>query len=88
MSARDDVLARVRAALQDVPRDEEAFAPHYQPPPAPSGDPVELFVDRVSDYRATVREADEVAALVALVCAEHGARRVGVPPALAHEWLM
>jgi L-lactate dehydrogenase complex protein LldG len=87
MSARDDVLARVRAALRDVPRDEEAFAPHYQPPPAPSGDRVELFVDRVSDYRATVREADEVAALVALVCAEHGARRVGVPPALPHEWL-
>jgi L-lactate dehydrogenase complex protein LldG len=77
--ARDDVLARVRAALRDVPTDEEAFAPDYQPPPAPPGDPVRLFVDRVSDYRATVREADQVAALAAVVCAEHGARRVGIP---------
>ena len=86
MTARDDVLARVRAALQDVPRDEDAFAADYQPPPAPPGDPVQLFVDRVSDYRATVREADEVAALAAVVCAEHGARRIGVPLDLPPHW--
>jgi L-lactate dehydrogenase complex protein LldG len=84
--ARDDVLARVRAALQDVPRDEGAFAPDYQPPPAPPGDPVQLFIDRVSDYRATVREGTDVAALAAAVCAEHGAQRIGVPPSLPPQW--
>jgi L-lactate dehydrogenase complex protein LldG len=82
VSARDDVLARVRAALRDVPAGEPAQPPRYEPPPAPGGDVVERFVERVSDYRATVREADDVAAVVAQVCAEHEARRLGVPPGL------
>jgi L-lactate dehydrogenase complex protein LldG len=84
--ARDDVLARVRAALADVPRDEDPFAPAYESPPAAAGDPVQLFVDRVSDYRATVREAGEVALAVERVCAEHDAWRLGIPPGLPHEW--
>ncbi|MEN3280864.1 MAG: L-lactate dehydrogenase complex protein LldG [Solirubrobacteraceae bacterium] len=85
-SARDDVLARVRAALRDVPDDEDAFAPAYQPPPAPPGDPVQLFIDRVSDYRATVRETHEIPAVVAAVCAEHHARRIAIPPNLPPQW--
>jgi L-lactate dehydrogenase complex protein LldG len=85
-SARDDVLARVRAALRDVPRDEDAFAPAYEPPLAAPRDAVQRFVDRVSDYRATVREASEVAVAVERVCAEHDARRLGIPPALPHDW--
>jgi L-lactate dehydrogenase complex protein LldG len=84
--ARDDVLARVRAALADVPRDEAPVAPAYEPP-GPSGvDPVGHFVDRVSDYRATVRETRDVPATVAQVCAEHAARRIGVPRGLPAEW--
>jgi L-lactate dehydrogenase complex protein LldG len=86
VSARDDVLARVRAALQDVPAGEDPVAPAYHPPLAAPGDPVQLFIDRVSDYRATVREAGDVAALVALVCAEHAARRLGAPPGLPGHW--
>jgi L-lactate dehydrogenase complex protein LldG len=86
MSAREDVLGRVRAALRDVPRDEDPLAPAYAPPPAPGGDPVGRFVERVSDYRATVREASDVAATVVSVCAEHAARRVAVPSALPGEW--
>jgi L-lactate dehydrogenase complex protein LldG len=86
VSARDDVLARVRAALRDVPNDEAPVAPAYEPPPASGADPVALFVERVSDYRATVREARDVAATVAAVCAEHGARRIGVPPGLPQDW--
>ena len=81
-SAREDVLARVRAALRDVPAGEHAQAAGYEPPPAPAGDPVARFAERVSDYRATVREADDVAATIARVCAEHGARRVGAPTGL------
>jgi L-lactate dehydrogenase complex protein LldG len=81
-SARDEILARVRAALIDVPAGEAPEPARYEPPPAPAGDAVERFVERVSDYRATVREADDVGAVVAQVCAEHEARRLGVPPGL------
>jgi L-lactate dehydrogenase complex protein LldG len=85
-AARDDVLARVRAALVDVPRDEAPVPAGYEAPPVPAGDPVARFVERVSDYRATVRDAPDVAAVVAAVCAEHDARRLGVAPGLPHEW--
>jgi L-lactate dehydrogenase complex protein LldG len=82
MSARDDILARVRAALRDVPAGEAIEPPAYEPPPAPSGNAVARFAERVSDYRATVREADDVAATIAQVCGEHEARRLGIPAAL------
>ena len=85
-SAREDIFARVRSALRDVPRDEDPFPPAYQPPPAASGDAVARFVERVGDYRATVREADDVAAIAARVCAEHGARRVAIPATLTTAW--
>jgi L-lactate dehydrogenase complex protein LldG len=85
-SARDDVLARVRAALRDVPAGEDPLAAAYQPPPAPPGDAVQRFVERVSDYQATVRDAADVAAIAARVCAQHGARRIAVPPGLPDHW--
>jgi L-lactate dehydrogenase complex protein LldG len=85
-SARDDILARIRSALRDVPAAEEPVAPAYRPPAAPLGDVVDRFVERVSDYRATVREASDVAAVAARVCGEHGARRIAVPPALPVDW--
>jgi L-lactate dehydrogenase complex protein LldG len=86
-SARDDVLARVRAALRDVPAGEAPAPAHaYEPPLAPDGDPVVRFAERVSDYQATVREAGELAATIARVCAEHGARRLAVPAGLLEGW--
>ena len=81
-SAREDILARVRAALGDVPPAEALEPAGYEPPPPPSGNAVARFAERVSDYRATVREADDVAATIARVCAEHEARRLGIPAAL------
>jgi L-lactate dehydrogenase complex protein LldG len=85
-SARDDVLARVRAALRDVPAGEASEPPVYEPPAAPAGDPVARFAERVADYQATVREAGDLAATIARVCGEQGAHRLGVPPALPAEW--
>jgi L-lactate dehydrogenase complex protein LldG len=82
MTAREDILARVRAALRDVPADEATEPTGYEPPPAPSGNAVARFAERVSDYRATVREADDVPATIAQVCAEHEARRLGIPAGL------
>jgi L-lactate dehydrogenase complex protein LldG len=86
-TARDDVLARVRAALRDVPA-AEALAPShaYEPPPAPAGDPVTRFAERVADYQATVRDATQLAATIARVCAQHDARRLGVPAGLLEGW--
>jgi L-lactate dehydrogenase complex protein LldG len=81
-SARDDVLARVRAALRDVPADEPPEPALYEPPAPPPGDPVARFAERVADYRATVREADDLAATIVRVCEEQGAHRLGVPVGL------
>jgi L-lactate dehydrogenase complex protein LldG len=49
-------------------------------------DVVARFVERVSDYRATVRGADDVAAVAAQICAEHEAGRLGVPAGLPAGW--
>ncbi|MGZ4268063.1 MAG: LutC/YkgG family protein [Solirubrobacteraceae bacterium] len=79
-SAREEVLRRVRAALRDVPPGEAPAPEPYVAPAPDRGDPVALFAERVADYRATVRD-DLTAAL-----AEHGARRVGIPPGLPQAW--
>jgi L-lactate dehydrogenase complex protein LldG len=86
MSARDEILARVRGALRDVPADEPLEPPAYEPAAPPDGDPVLRFAERVSDYRATVREAEALAATIVRVCAEHDARRLGVPAGLLEGW--
>jgi L-lactate dehydrogenase complex protein LldG len=81
MSARDDVLARVRAALgagaavPDVPRE-------YRQAGEGGGDVVARFCERAADYRATVRRVPrgELEDAVGVACAERGARRLAVPP--------
>jgi L-lactate dehydrogenase complex protein LldG len=76
MSARDEVLARVKAALgdapnvPDVPRD-------YHGSGAQAAD-VDLFCERVADYRATVHRvaAGEVERVVKEILGRHGAEKV------------
>ncbi|MDR7252895.1 L-lactate dehydrogenase complex protein LldG [Nocardioides sp. BE266] len=81
MSARDDILRRVRSALSDV-------SPAVDVPPAPRapdrGDLVALFVERVEDYRAEVTRcaAADLASVVADVL---GPARAVVPPGLGLE---
>jgi L-lactate dehydrogenase complex protein LldG len=79
MSARDDILARVRAALAHAPSAPASPAPPRAAAPA---DPVALFAQRVADYRAVVRRCrpDAVDAAVAEVVA---GLRVVVPPGLS-----
>lgn len=90
MSARDEILGRVRRALADVPADEQ---PADVPVPRgylreEAGDPVELFVERVAEYRTTVvrTTAANVAAVVADRCAERRVRRLAVPADLPFAW--
>ena len=91
LTARDDILARVRAALADVP---DAETGEDVPVPreyrtAEEGDAIELFVERVTDYGAGVHRtnAQGVAGTVATVCEAHGAERLVVPADLPLEWL-
>lgn len=82
MSAREEILARVRAALDGV-------EPGYDVPPAPRiatlEDVVGHFAERVADYRALVVRctSDELATQVAAVLPD-GARVV-VPAGLSIE---
>lgn len=78
MSARDEILRRVRSALDGV-------APAEAVPPAPRapdrGDLVALFAERVEDYRAVVTRCAP-ADLASVVADVLGAARVVVPPGL------
>jgi L-lactate dehydrogenase complex protein LldG len=84
VSARDDILARIRTALgssPDVPDIPRAY--HGAGSGEAAGDPavVARFCERAAEYRATVRRvaADGLEAAVTGACAERGARRLAVP---------
>jgi L-lactate utilization protein LutC len=78
VSARDEILRRVRSALSGV-------SPAEDLPPAPRvpdrGDLVALFVERVEDYRAVVTRC-AVADLEATVVEALAGASVVVPPGL------
>jgi L-lactate dehydrogenase complex protein LldG len=74
--ARTEVLQRVRAALGDAPAVPDV--PRAYHGPGTLTEDVDLFCERVADYKATVHRTthDDLAALVAEVCAAHGAERL------------
>jgi len=86
--ARSAILARIADALKDAP------APHpvprgYGRALPPGTDIVELFVERVGDYRATVTRTPEAGlpAAIASVLARRGARWIAVPAGVPDAWL-
>ena len=90
--AREEILARVREALADVPADQ---GPRADEPPGyeistdlPQAALTELFADRVAEYRAEVRRTNRagIQAAIAEALAAHGATRVAIPPSLPDEW--
>ena len=88
MTARDDVLARVRSALRQKPtglHTEQSAA--LETVPVEVDDVVGLFVERVEDYRAVVVRCrpDEVADRVREGLAD--AARVVVPAGFPEAWL-
>jgi L-lactate dehydrogenase complex protein LldG len=92
MSARDEVLGRVRAALRDVPADERPEDVDVALPargPRSVGDRVELFARRVEEYRATVHQVGhgEVPRMVAEVCAARAVHTLVVPEGLDDAWI-
>ncbi|MBS2966741.1 LUD domain-containing protein, partial [Actinocrinis puniceicyclus] len=95
MSARDEILARVRNALRDVPADESpgdvAVPRGYLTAHAPD-DPrslAELLARNLADYRAHVYRCapDQLPETIAGLLARRGARSVAVPAGLPASWL-
>src|SRR5450432_1568899 len=86
MSARDDVLARVRAAVSGgapvVPRDYRTEGDAA----AGSEEAIELFVDRLVDYKATVHRTDGAGLDAALSAVLTSDRSVVVPPGIPPQW--
>jgi L-lactate dehydrogenase complex protein LldG len=81
MSSKDLILGRVRAALRDqpavpsIPRDyRRTFDPAD----------LDLFVERLLDYKAVVHQGADVAATIKTIC---GTGTLVVPPGLDRSWL-
>ena len=93
MSARDDVLARIRDAHAIAPPSDLAYEDIARDYRSTSeldhAAMVELLVDRLVDYRALVRQcaAEDLAGTVATALSERGIRSVVVPSGLDHAWL-
>ncbi|HEY1179703.1 MAG TPA: lactate utilization protein C, partial [Phytomonospora sp.] len=88
MSAREDILARLRTALRDAPAEPDPVRDYRR---AGTADPEELralLVDRLRDYKATVHEttAEGLPTTLAAVLAD--AAVLAVPPDLPAEWLV
>lgn len=87
MSSRDQILGRIRSALADVPADEDVPVPRDYERTRTGPDVVELLVDRLVDYKAMVREVDDIAAAVARCLADREVRRVAAPEGIPDSWL-
>ncbi|MFF5922519.1 lactate utilization protein C [Streptomyces flavochromogenes] len=90
--SRAVVLARIRAALRDVPADEspeDVSVPRTYRRTVLPGDTVALFAARVADYHATVvrTSPEDVARTVAVLLERRGVRRVVVPDGFPPEFL-
>ncbi|CAM5305559.1 hypothetical protein SNARM312S_02079 [Streptomyces narbonensis] len=90
VSARERILARVRAAVAGAPEapavDRDYRTSHTADDPAAV---LGLLHENLADYRAHVHRTAPggLAALVAERLAERGARSVAVPPGLPDAWL-
>jgi L-lactate dehydrogenase complex protein LldG len=92
-TARETVLARIRAALTDVPDHGEPGAADrtYRSAHVPD-DPaalLDLLADHLTDYRAHVHRTtpDGLPAVLARLLADRGSRTVAVPVGLPADWL-
>jgi L-lactate dehydrogenase complex protein LldG len=85
VNPREEVLARIRAAVQPDPGPSADPLPRYRERGDLGGTRlIELLEERLVDYRAAVRRATAagLAGAVATALTERAARRVVVPPGL------
>jgi L-lactate dehydrogenase complex protein LldG len=96
-SARDEILARVRNALSDVPASarnasdassipRDYLVTHVDEDPQAMTD---LLASNLADYRAKVHRCTEaeLPALIARLLADHGTESIVTPPDLPDTWL-
>ena len=91
MSAREEMLARIRAATADITGAADVprrYQPASRGPGSADEALVSRFAERAADYRATIRRcvAAEAAQVIADAVAGRGARRVGVPHGFPASW--
>jgi L-lactate dehydrogenase complex protein LldG len=86
-SARDEILERVRSALEGS-TPAEPVVRNYSRGGESGSAVVDLFCERLEDYRAEVRRVGEGAlpAAIAATCEARAAVRIGVPPGLPAAW--
>ena len=89
MSARENILARVREAAADAPAVEIPRLYRQSGAPAGSAELVDRFAERVADYRADVHRcsAADVAGTIRTVLAGRSVRRLIVPAGFPADWL-
>jgi L-lactate dehydrogenase complex protein LldG len=82
--ARTEILARIGDAITGVQAAPTPRA-YRRSGSLGSEERIELFVERVADYRADVRRVDgsEIEAAIAAVCGERSVRTLAVPPGLS-----
>jgi L-lactate dehydrogenase complex protein LldG len=87
-AARDEILARIRAAMSDAPDDERPIPRGYRRQGDRLESRLERFVDRIREYHADVRclDAGHIGAAISKYCADMALRRVVVPSALPSDW--
>jgi L-lactate dehydrogenase complex protein LldG len=81
MSSKDVILGRVRAALRDQPAVPE-IPRGYRRESGPAD--LDLFVERLVDYKAVVHQGASVADTIKAIC---GTGTLVVPPGLDRSWL-
>ena len=93
MTDRDVVLARIKAALRDVPPDErpdDVGIPrdYLRTLDGDVADVVELFVERISEYKTTVRRvaSTDVADAASEQLRLRNLQRIAVPSDLPDDW--
>lgn len=93
-SAREQMLRRIRLAIRDVPTDEQpqdAVVPrnYRHNEIEPREEVVQRFIERVAEYKVTVRRVEDAALPVAIAtsCRERHVRRLVVPADVPAQWL-
>ena len=89
MTAREDVLARIRQALADRPSPAPVPRDYRGPGGRVVEDVLALFAERVADYRADVQRcpAEAVATVIAERLASRGLTSMVVPDGFPQGWL-
>jgi L-lactate dehydrogenase complex protein LldG len=91
--SREQVLTDIRRALQDVRESDPVVdvpIPWEYGRPTAVASPIDLFIERVEDYRAVVLRTPntkDVPTLIARCLKEAGATSVAVPTGLDETWL-